>query len=112
MDDRQGFRPEGHGEEGRPARRSAPPSWRYALRSQEFAFQNQAVHSLYGSQRRRDVGPTVIYISRHPPLDRLTHRRVQIMRDQDLNQSQSAGGFGFTLRDLLAIGFRHKRAFL
>jgi uncharacterized protein involved in exopolysaccharide biosynthesis len=34
------------------------------------------------------------------------------MRDQDLTQPQSAGGFGFTLRDLLAIGFRHKRAFL
>jgi uncharacterized protein involved in exopolysaccharide biosynthesis len=34
------------------------------------------------------------------------------MRDQDFTQSQNAGGFGFTLRDLLAIGFRHKRAFL
>ncbi|HEY3839074.1 MAG TPA: Wzz/FepE/Etk N-terminal domain-containing protein, partial [Bryobacteraceae bacterium] len=34
------------------------------------------------------------------------------MRDQEFTQSQSDGGFGFTLRDLLAIGFRHKRAFL
>jgi uncharacterized protein involved in exopolysaccharide biosynthesis len=33
------------------------------------------------------------------------------MRDQELTQPQGAG-FGFTLRDLLAIGFRHKRAFL
>src|ERR1700730_17546543 len=32
------------------------------------------------------------------------------MNDQDFTQPQS--GFGFTLRDLLAIGFRHKRAFL
>jgi uncharacterized protein involved in exopolysaccharide biosynthesis len=32
------------------------------------------------------------------------------MRDQDFSQPQ--GAFGFTLRDLLAIGFRHKRAFL
>ncbi|MFZ0769881.1 MAG: Wzz/FepE/Etk N-terminal domain-containing protein [Candidatus Sulfotelmatobacter sp.] len=34
------------------------------------------------------------------------------MRDQDFTQAQSASSFGFTLRDLLAIGFRHKRAFL
>jgi len=34
------------------------------------------------------------------------------MRDQEISQSQSAGSFGFTLRDLLAIAFRHKRAFL
>lgn len=34
------------------------------------------------------------------------------MKDQDFTQPQSAGGVGFTLRDLLAIGFRHKRAFL
>jgi uncharacterized protein involved in exopolysaccharide biosynthesis len=34
------------------------------------------------------------------------------MRDQDFTAPQSASGFGFTLRDLLAIGFRHKRAFL
>jgi uncharacterized protein involved in exopolysaccharide biosynthesis len=34
------------------------------------------------------------------------------MRDQDFTQAQSASGFGFTLRDLLAIGFRHKRAFV
>jgi uncharacterized protein involved in exopolysaccharide biosynthesis len=34
------------------------------------------------------------------------------MRDQELTQSQAAGNFSFTLRDLLAIGFRHKRAFL
>jgi len=34
------------------------------------------------------------------------------MRDQDFTQPQSAGTLGFTLRDLLAIGFRHKRAFL
>jgi uncharacterized protein involved in exopolysaccharide biosynthesis len=34
------------------------------------------------------------------------------MRDQDLTQDQGSSGFGFTLRDLLAIGFRHKRAFL
>lgn len=33
------------------------------------------------------------------------------MRDQDFAQSQG-DSFGFTLRDLLAIGFRHKRAFL
>jgi uncharacterized protein involved in exopolysaccharide biosynthesis len=34
------------------------------------------------------------------------------MNDQDFTQPQSGSGFGFTLRDLLAIGFRHKRAFL
>jgi uncharacterized protein involved in exopolysaccharide biosynthesis len=34
------------------------------------------------------------------------------MRDQEFTQSQGAGNFEFTLRDLLAIGFRHKRAFL
>src|SRR5580658_8708443 len=34
------------------------------------------------------------------------------MKDQDFTQSPSASGFGFTLRDLLAIGFRHKRAFV
>jgi len=34
------------------------------------------------------------------------------MRDQDFTQPQNAGSFGFTPRDLLAIGFRHKRAFL
>jgi len=34
------------------------------------------------------------------------------MRDQEFTQSQGAGNFGFTLRDLLAIGFRHKRAFI
>ena len=36
------------------------------------------------------------------------------MRDQDFTQPQgtNGSGFGFTLRDLLAIGFRHKRAFL
>lgn len=34
------------------------------------------------------------------------------MRDQDFTPPQSASTFGFTLRDLLAIGFRHKRAFL
>jgi uncharacterized protein involved in exopolysaccharide biosynthesis len=34
------------------------------------------------------------------------------MRDQEFSQPQSAGSFGFTLRDLLAIAFRHKRAFL
>jgi uncharacterized protein involved in exopolysaccharide biosynthesis len=32
------------------------------------------------------------------------------MKDQDFTQA-GASGFGFTLRDLLAIGFRHKRAF-
>src|SRR5579863_7091828 len=34
------------------------------------------------------------------------------MKDQEFTQTPSASGFGFTLRDLLAIGFRHKRAFL
>lgn len=34
------------------------------------------------------------------------------MRDQDFTLSQATSNFGFTLRDLLAIGFRHKRAFL
>jgi uncharacterized protein involved in exopolysaccharide biosynthesis len=34
------------------------------------------------------------------------------MKDQDFTQGPSASGFGFTLRDLLAIGFRHKRAFV
>jgi uncharacterized protein involved in exopolysaccharide biosynthesis len=34
------------------------------------------------------------------------------MRDQEFTQAQGTGNFGFTLRDLLAIGFRHKRAFL
>jgi len=34
------------------------------------------------------------------------------MKDQEFTPTPSAGGFGFTLRDLLAIGFRHKRAFL
>jgi uncharacterized protein involved in exopolysaccharide biosynthesis len=33
------------------------------------------------------------------------------MREQEFTTA-SAGGFGFTLRDLLAIGFRHKRSFL
>jgi uncharacterized protein involved in exopolysaccharide biosynthesis len=33
------------------------------------------------------------------------------MRDQEFTTA-SASGFGFTLRDLLAIGFRHKRAFV
>ena len=33
------------------------------------------------------------------------------MREQDFTTAH-AGGFGFTLRDLLAIGFRHKRAFV
>jgi len=34
------------------------------------------------------------------------------MKDQDFTPPQSASSIGFTLRDLLAIGFRHKRAFL
>jgi len=34
------------------------------------------------------------------------------MRDQDFTSPQAASNIGFTLRDLLAIGFRHKRAFL
>jgi uncharacterized protein involved in exopolysaccharide biosynthesis len=34
------------------------------------------------------------------------------MREQEFTQTQGGGNFGFTLRDLLAIGFRHKRAFL
>ena len=34
------------------------------------------------------------------------------MRDQEFTQPRSAGSLGFTLRDLLTIGFRHKRAFL
>ena len=34
------------------------------------------------------------------------------MRDQEINQPPAASSFGFTLRDVLAIGFRHKRAFL
>lgn len=33
------------------------------------------------------------------------------MREQDFNTA-NASGFSFTLRDLLAIGFRHKRAFV
>jgi len=33
------------------------------------------------------------------------------MREQEFSTT-SAGGFSFTLRDLLAIGFRHKRSFL
>ncbi len=34
------------------------------------------------------------------------------MRDQDFTQAQSGSRLGFTLRDLLVIGFRHKQAFL
>jgi len=34
------------------------------------------------------------------------------MKDQDFTHAPSASGFGFTLRDLLAVGFRHKRAFV
>ena len=34
------------------------------------------------------------------------------MREQEITTASTSGGFSFTLRDLLAIGFRHKRSFL
>ncbi len=34
------------------------------------------------------------------------------MKEQDFSTANAGSGFNFTLRDLLAIGFRHKRAFV